>query len=70
MEFSSLVFLFRFMPVVFLYYLLPDRFKNPLLLIASVVFYAFGEPFYIFLILISVSGNYLAVRVMDCIEGE
>ena len=52
MEFSSLVFLFRFMPVVFLYYLLPDRFKNPLLLIASVVFYAFGEPFYIFLILI------------------
>ncbi len=68
MEFSSLVFLFRFMPVVLLYFLLPGRFRNPLLLIASAVFYAFGEPFYIFLILISVSGNYLAVRAMDCIE--
>ena len=41
MLFSSIVFLFTFLPaVVILYYLLPVRFRNVILLLASLVFYA------------------------------
>lgn len=59
MAFSSVIFLFCFFPTVFLgYYLVEDRFKNALLLIASAVFYAWGEPKYIFLILLSTIVNY------------
>lgn len=45
MLFSSIVFLFTFLPaVMILYYLLPVRFRNVILLLASLVFYAWGEP--------------------------
>ena len=54
MVFSSLVFLFRFMPVFFLiYYLCPYRFKNLVLFLGSMVFYAFGEPKYTILVICS-----------------
>ena len=47
MVFSSLLFLFRFLPaVLLLYYIVPDRFKNLVLLVVSLVFYAWGEPVY------------------------
>lgn len=43
MLFSSIVFLFTFLPaVMILYYLLPVRFRNVILLLASLVFYAWG----------------------------
>ncbi len=60
MVFSSTVFLFLFLPVVLaLYYLIPERHvKNALLILASVIFYAFGEPFVVFLMLISILCNY------------
>ncbi len=59
MVFSSLVFLFRFMPVFFLiYYLVPSRFKNIVLFLGSMVFYAWGEPKYTILILCSIVVNY------------
>ena len=49
MLFSSIVFLFTFLPaVMILYYLLPVRFRNVILLLASLVFYAWGEPVYLF----------------------
>ncbi|MCR4590681.1 MAG: MBOAT family protein [Lachnospiraceae bacterium] len=65
MVFSSLVFLFRFMPVFFLiYYLVPGRFRNPVLFIGSIIFYAWGEPRYTILILCSVMVNHsLAVFI-------
>ena len=48
--FDSVVFLFTFLPVVlFLYYLMPGQLKNALLLLASLVFYAWGEPVAVFL---------------------
>ena len=61
MLFSSIVFLFTFLPAVLvLYYLLPERFHNPVLLLASLIFYAWGEPVYIFLMLLSILFNYFS----------
>ena len=58
MLFSSIVFLFSFLPaVMILYYLLPVRFRNVILLLASLVFYAWGEPVYLFLMLLSILFN-------------
>ncbi|MDE7122066.1 MAG: MBOAT family protein [Oscillospiraceae bacterium] len=67
MVFSSSVFLFLFLPVVFgLYYLIPEKhFRSALLILMSVLFYAFGEPFVVFLMLISVLINYLLGLLMQ-----
>ena len=54
MLFSSITFLYLFLPItMILYYLVPFRLKNHVLLAASVVFYASGEPRYLVLLLIS-----------------
>ncbi|MGI6181012.1 MAG: MBOAT family O-acyltransferase [Agathobaculum sp.] len=60
MVFSSAIFLFVFLPVVFLLDRLARglRVKNLLLLIASLVFYTFGQPVYLPLLLLSVVLNY------------
>ena len=61
MLFSSIVFLFTFLPaVMILYYLLPVRFRNVIVLLASLVFYAWGEPVYLFLMLLSILFNYFS----------
>ena len=61
MLFSSIVFLFTFLPaMMILYYLLPVRFRNVILLLASLVFYAWGEPVYLFLMLLSILFNYFS----------
>ena len=66
MVFSSLPFLFFFMPLFFLlYYLFPLRAKNIILLIFSLIFYAWGEPIYIILMIITSFINYLAGRLME-----
>lgn len=60
MVFSSLVFLFVFLPLVLLlYFIVPFKFKNIVLLVFSLFFYAWGEPVYIFLMLISIVVNYV-----------
>ena len=61
MVFSSATFLLFFLPIsVALYYLMPGRAaKNGWLFAASLVFYAWGEPVYIWLMLVSVLGNWL-----------
>ena len=54
MVFSSLLFLFRFLPIMLVvYYCTPRRFRNAVLFGGSLVFYAWGEPVYIVLILFS-----------------
>ncbi len=61
MVFSSLVFMFAFLPVVLLiYYLLPVKFRNAFLLIADLIFYGWGEPVLVFLMLFSILINYIA----------
>ena len=66
MVFSSMVFMCVFLPVVLvLYYLLPTlRLKNFLLIIASLLFYAYGEPVYVLLMIFSIIINYLFGRTM------
>lgn len=59
MVFSSLIFLFLFLPIVLIcYYLSGNRFKNYILLMASLFFYAWGEPKYIYLMIFSILVNY------------
>jgi alginate O-acetyltransferase complex protein AlgI len=66
MIFSSLLFLFIFLPVVLtLYYLLGQRFRNTLLLLASLLFYAWGEVHYVFVMLLSISINYCFGLMLD-----
>ncbi|MBR3524653.1 MAG: MBOAT family protein [Lachnospiraceae bacterium] len=60
MVFSSIPFVFFFLPVfLLLYYLAPGRIKNAVLLVFSLLFYAWGEPKYILLMLISTLVDYL-----------
>lgn len=62
MQFSSTQFLFLFLPVtLLLYYLLPLRpVKNTFLFVASLVFYAFGEPVFVFAMILCIVINYLS----------
>ena len=60
MVFSSLMFIFRFMPLFFLcYFLTPKPFRNLVLFLGSIVFYAVGEPVYIVLMLFTIFANFL-----------
>ncbi|MBP3484818.1 MAG: MBOAT family protein [Oscillospiraceae bacterium] len=66
MVFSSTVFLCIFLPLVLLgYYICPKRGRNLFLLIASLVFYAWGEPKYVFLMIFSIIANYVFGLLMD-----
>lgn len=59
MLFSSTIFLFVFLPLtLFLYYLSPRFLKNIILLVASLLFYAWGEPIYTFVMIGSIVMNY------------
>ena len=60
MLFSSLLFIFIFLPIFLLiYYIVPFKFKNIVLLIFSLIFYAWGEPKYIFLLIFVTLLNYI-----------
>ena len=59
MVFSSIPFLFFFLPAfLILYYILPFKFKNYLLLLFSLIFYAWGEPIYILLMIFACGVDY------------
>ena len=61
MVFSSLLFLFWFIPIFFaLYFICPAKWRNIVLFAGSIVFYAWGEPSYLILIFISILVNWLA----------
>lgn len=66
MVFSSPIFLFQFLPSLFLaYYLIKEKYYNLLLLLFSLAFYAWGEPQNILLMLISIGVNYTLARLLD-----
>ena len=67
MVFSSLTFLFAFLPVTAaLYFLIPNRtWRNGVLLIASLIFYAWGEPVYILLLLAAALEGYFGALIME-----
>ena len=73
MLFSSITFLFIFLPLVlFVYYILlrKTEYRNYWLLIVSLCFYAWGEPVYVFLMLTSIIGNYLLGLWMAKTQGQ
>ena len=65
MVFSSNVFLLYFMPAFFLvYFLMPRKTRNYVLLLASLVFYAYGAPEFIIQLIVSIIANFFIVRWM------
>lgn len=71
MVFSSSIFLVYFLPIVItLYLLLPNSFKNLFLLLASVFFYSWGGPKFIFVILITTTLDFYLVQMMDRAGNE
>ena len=71
MVFSSLIFIFLFLPLVLiLYYASPNlTVKNWLLVIASIIFYAWGEPFWVILLLASATVDYWNGRLIERWRG-
>lgn len=66
MVFSSLLFLYVFLPIaLFLYYISPDKLKNFTLFILSLIFYAWGEPIYVGIMLFSSVFDYCNGRLLD-----
>ena len=66
MLFSSVTFIYYFLPLVLLvYYVVPKQLKNLVLFLASLLFYAWGEPKYVFLMLLSVGIGYLSGMLME-----
>ncbi len=66
MVFSSIEFLYLFLPlIIVVYFIVPSRFKNLILLVFSYLFYAFGEPVYILLMVFSSIVDYIIGRVIE-----
>ena len=71
MVFSSVLFLFRFLPFFFiLYFLVPGRGKNVVLFLGSLFFYAWGEPVYVLLMLFSTVVDYVNGRLIWRYRGR
>lgn len=66
MVFSSLLFLFLFLPAVLLiYFLVPKKLRNGVLLVFSLFFYAWGEPMYVFLMLFTIVLDFFLGLLVD-----
>ena len=66
MLFTSISFLYYFLPVVLILYLIvPNKFKNVVLLLASIVFYFFGEGLYLLLILLEIVVAYIGATLIE-----
>ena len=71
MVFSSLLFTFFFLPVtLFLYYISKNEYKNYILLAASLFFYAYGEPRFVFIMIALILVNYILAIGIDRYKKE
>ena len=71
MLFSSIPFLYYFLPIVILIYFAAPKFlKNTVLLLSSLLFYAWGEPRYVFLMIATVSVNYILGILIEKFRGK
>lgn len=69
MLFSSMTFIYIFLPVVFIFYLLSRKeMRNFVLLIASLIFYAWGEPNYLAIMILTIIANYIGAILIDRYE--
>lgn len=66
MLFSSISFLYYFLPIVLiLYFIAPGNMKNLILMISSLVFYAWGEPEYVVIMIVSIIVGYITGRLIE-----
>ncbi len=71
MVFSSLTFLFAFLPIVFIiYYAVPQKAKNVVILVSGLLFYAWGEPIYVLAMILSTFIDYTAGRIIDKYDNK
>lgn len=71
MLFSSIPFLYYFLPCVLLLYLIaPRKLKNSVLLLSSLFFYGWGEPKYLILMLLSITQGYIFGRLVEKYRGQ
>ena len=71
MVFSSIPFLFYFLPLfLIIYFLVPNKVKNLVLLIFSLIFYGWGEPIYISLLIISSIIDYINGLMIEKYKGK
>lgn len=71
MVFSSIPFLYYFLPIVMLAYVVaPGILKNTVLLLFSLLFYAWGEPMYVFLMIATVLVNYVLGILIERFSGK
>ena len=71
MLFSSIPFLYVFLPAtLLLYFAAPRRMKNAVLLLCSLVFYGWGEPKYLLLMLFSIAQGYLFGLLIEKYRGK
>lgn len=65
MVFSSILFLFVFLPLLIIYYVVPFKIKNLVIMILSMIFYCWGEPKYFFLIILTIVLNYVLMLIIE-----
>lgn len=66
MVFSSILFIYYFLPILLLiYFMIPSKFKNVVLLLFSLIFYFMGEPRYILVLVLSCIINYILSKMID-----
>ena len=71
MLFSSIPFLYYFFPAVLLvYFAVPRPFKNAVLLLASLIFYGWGEPVYLLLMVATIALFYICGLLIGKYEGN
>ena len=69
MIFNSIIYIFLFLPMALLvYYITPMKWRNLVLLILSLLFFSWGSPSYVGLLLISMGVNYLGVLKMASLK--
>ena len=66
MLFTSISFLYYFLPItLILYFIIPKKYKNVILLVSSLVFYFYGEPIYVFLMIAEILIAYFGALLID-----
>ncbi len=71
MVFSSIIFIFAFLPItLIIYYVIGNKVRNAFLLFASLVFYAFGEPVFVIVMMMSIIGNYILGLAIDAVREK
>jgi len=71
MLFTSMTFLFLFLPIILIiFYLAKDKYKNLILLLFSLFFYAWGEPKYVLLMIVSILLNYVLALLIEYFQNK